>query len=99
MKPMAYATKSDFEGEKSALASLSLPPPNCARWNVHRKAEVVKAVLSGVLSLEQACQRYALSLEEFLSWRLLVKCNETAGRGSRRLRIVAQHREHGASQA
>jgi Protein of unknown function (DUF1153) len=36
---------------------------------VRRKAEVVAAVRRGLLSLEQACSRYALSAEEYLSWQ------------------------------
>jgi hypothetical protein len=33
------------------------------------KAEVVAAVQGGLLSLDEACERYRLSLEEFLSWQ------------------------------
>jgi hypothetical protein len=46
-----------------------LPPPGIKRWVIRRKAEVVAAVRAGVLSLEEACQRYTLSVEEFLSWQ------------------------------
>ena len=46
-----------------------LPPPNTKRWVVRRKAAVVVAVLSGVITLEEACRRYRLSEEEFLAWR------------------------------
>ncbi|MEW5702995.1 MAG: DUF1153 domain-containing protein [Pseudomonadota bacterium] len=48
-----------------------LPPPNTRRWVVRRKAQVVEAVRTGVLSLDEACQRYTLSIEEFLSWQRL----------------------------
>jgi hypothetical protein len=34
-----------------------------------RKAEVVQAVLGGVLTLDEARERYALSIEEFLTWQ------------------------------
>jgi hypothetical protein len=44
------------------------PPANIKRWVPQRKAEVVAAVRNGVLSLEGACERYALTVEEFLSW-------------------------------
>ena len=47
----------------------SLPPPNTKRWVIRRKAEVVAAVRGGLLSLEEACQRYTLTVEEFLSWQ------------------------------
>ena len=39
------------------------------RWVIRRKAEVVAAVRGGLLSLEEACQRYKLTIEEFLSWQ------------------------------
>src|SRR5215210_3806441 len=50
----------------------SLPPPNTTRWVVRRKAEVVAAVAGGLLSVDEACQRYTLSLEEFTSWQRAV---------------------------
>src|SRR3954453_15663863 len=46
-----------------------LPPPGIKRWVIRRKAEVVAAVRAGVISLEEACERYTLSVEEFLSWQ------------------------------
>lgn len=45
-----------------------LPPANTTRWVVRRKAAVVEAVNAGLISLEEACRRYTLSVEEFLSW-------------------------------
>ncbi len=48
-----------------------LPPPNTQRWVVRRKAQVVSAVRAGELTLEQACERYNLSEEEFRSWMAL----------------------------
>jgi hypothetical protein len=56
-----------------------LPPPNTKRWVIRRKAEVVAAVRSGVLTLEDACNRYKLSLEEFLSWQRLIDSHGLAG--------------------
>ncbi len=46
-----------------------LPPADTKRWVPRRKAEVVAAVRGGLLSLDAACARYALSVEEFMSWR------------------------------
>ena len=46
-----------------------LPPPNTTRWVVRRKAAVVAAVRAGVITVEEACRRYQLSEEEFLSWQ------------------------------
>ena len=38
------------------------------RWTIRRKAALLEAVRSGMLSLENASQRYALSLEELRTW-------------------------------
>lgn len=46
-----------------------LPPTNTTRWVVRRKAAVVEAVNAGLISLEEACRRYTLSVEEFHSWK------------------------------
>jgi hypothetical protein len=45
-----------------------LPPPETQRWVMRRKAQVVAAVRSGVLTFDEACERYRLSEEEFKSW-------------------------------
>jgi hypothetical protein len=47
----------------------SLPPPDTRRWVARRKAEVVAAVRTGLISFEDACRRYNLSDEEFGSWQ------------------------------
>ncbi|GAB4132625.1 MAG: DUF1153 domain-containing protein [Rhodothalassiaceae bacterium] len=56
-----------------------LPPPDTERWVIRRKAEVVAAVRGGLLSLEEACRRYALSVEEFLSWQKAIDRNGLPG--------------------
>ncbi len=52
-----------------ALSLNDLPKNTMTRWVIRRKAEVVAAVNGGLLSLEEACDRYDLSLEEFISWQ------------------------------
>ena len=47
----------------------TLPPANTRRWVVRRKAEVVAAVNGGLLSVDEACERYDLTVEEFASWQ------------------------------
>jgi transposase len=47
----------------------TLPPPDTNRWVIRRKAEVVAAVDGGLLTVDEACQRYSISLEEFTSWK------------------------------
>ena len=46
-----------------------LPPPGTRRWVIRRKAEVVAGVRAGLISLEEACERYTLTVDEFLSWQ------------------------------
>ncbi|MEM9013956.1 MAG: DUF1153 domain-containing protein [Pseudomonadota bacterium] len=51
------------------LTLKDLPPPSTKRWVIRRKAEVVAAVRGELLTLEEACDRYKLTVEEFLSWQ------------------------------
>ena len=51
------------------LTVRDLPPPGTERWVIRRKAEVVAAVRGGLLSLDDACERYRLTNEEFLAWQ------------------------------
>jgi hypothetical protein len=53
----------------SPLTVADLPPPSTRRWVIRRKAEVVAAVRGGLLTIEDACNRYRLTVEEFLSWQ------------------------------
>ena len=45
-----------------------LPPPDTKRWTARRKAAVVEAVRSGMITIEGVCRLYDLSVGEFLSW-------------------------------
>jgi two-component system cell cycle response regulator CtrA len=56
-------------GPQGPLTAADLPPPDTKRWTVRRKAEVVAAVGGGLISLDEACRRYALNKQEFLSWQ------------------------------
>ena len=51
------------------LTRNDLPPPNTGRWVIRRKAEVVAAVRGGLISLEDALERYRLTAEEFIAWQ------------------------------
>lgn len=53
----------------SPLTVADLPPKDTKRWVIRRKAEVVAAVRGGLLSLDEACDRYKLTVDEFLSWQ------------------------------
>lgn len=52
----------------SVMRRSDLPDPKTRRWVVSRKAAVVRAVLYGLLSREQACELYDLSDEELSEW-------------------------------
>ena len=55
------------DGRRLTLADL--PSPNTKRWVMRRKAEIVVAVCGGLLSLDEACNRYTLNYDEFRSWQ------------------------------
>lgn len=50
----------------------NLPAPETQRWVPRRKAEVVAAVNGGLLTLDEVCARYGLTVEEFVSWQRAV---------------------------
>jgi hypothetical protein len=53
-------------------SNFELPPPDTKRWSSRRKAAVVVATRTGILSRVEACQRYMLSNEELADcgrWR------------------------------
>ena len=52
-----------------SLSLDSLPPPGTTRWVVRRKAEVVAAVRGGLLTFDEVCDRYGLTVEEFAGWQ------------------------------
>lgn len=56
-----------------------LPKPGTQRWVVRRKAEVVAGVRGGLISLQEACQRYNLSEDEFSSWQRLFEDHGMSG--------------------
>lgn len=65
--------------EGTPLTLATLPPPSTERWVARRKAEVVAAVKGGLLSLEDVCDRYGLTMEEFLSWQRQIDRHGMAG--------------------
>jgi hypothetical protein len=67
-------------GPTGARLTLSdLPPANTQRWVIRRKAEVVAAVKGGLLSLDDACERYKLTNEEFVTWQAAIDQHGLAG--------------------
>ena len=72
-----------------------LPPTHEKRWGAKRKAQVVTAVESGLLSLSEARRRYALSVEEFVTWQRALHSYGTRGLQAISL-VVSQRRDRRA---
>jgi hypothetical protein len=76
----------DWLGNIGPVLSVDrLPPPDTKRWVIRRKAEVVAAVRGGLLSLEDALERYRLTSEEFLAWQRSIDRHGLAGLRTTRL--------------
>ena len=83
---MLQQQRVDSKGERyvigptgTRLTLSDLPPPDTQRWVIRRKAEVVAAVKGGLLSLEDACERYKLTGEEFATWQTAIDAHGLAG--------------------
>ena len=68
-----------LEAALSALDLSDLPSPDTQRWDSKRKAQVVEAVRTGRLSLDQACEVYAMSVDELSSWQRLLERHGAKG--------------------
>ena len=75
---------------------VDLPPPNTTRWVVRRKAAVLAAVRSGAITIEEACRRYRLTEEEFLSWQRAFDAHGLPGLRATRLQAYRGGRLRGA---
>jgi hypothetical protein len=67
------------------MTRADLPPPTLKRWITQRKAEVVTAVRAGLIGLDEACLRYGITAEEFLSWQRLLDDHGLQGLRATRL--------------
>jgi hypothetical protein len=56
------------ERERDLLACSELPEPDTQRWTPTRKAQIVLALRSGLLTFDEACKRYGLAAEELACW-------------------------------
>ncbi len=71
----------------SKLNRSDLPPRNTKRWVAQRKLSVVRAVFSGLISGQEACEMYCLSEEELEGW-----CRSARLHGSSGLKVTALQR-------
>ena len=80
MAEQPYRARARFViGPDGRLTLADLPTRNTTRWVTRRKAEVVAAVRGGLLTVEEACARYALTLDEFLTWQRSIDRHGLAG--------------------
>lgn len=61
----------------------ALPPTR--RWTARRKAEVLAAVRSGKITMEEIMRRYQLTEEEFFFWQRAFEARGPAGLKATRL--------------
>ena len=89
-EPLRPRAKYVIGPDGSPLTIADLPAPGTKRWVIRRKAEVVAAVAGGLLSVDEACKRYTLSLEEFTSWQRAV---ERSGMPGLRVTRIKHYRD------
>lgn len=56
----------------TVMTRADLPNPQTRRWVASRKASVIKAVASGLISRSTALEMYFLSDDEFSEWETAV---------------------------
>ena len=74
----------------TTLTRGDLPPKSTRRWVIRRKGTVVLAVTAGLLSLEEACEMYNLSEEEYNLWQSSMLEH---GRGGLRVTHLKKYRQ------
>jgi Protein of unknown function (DUF1153) len=65
--------------EGDVLTPANLPPSDTKHWVARRKARVVAAVRGELISLEDACRRYNMTVEEFVGWERSIDKHGLAG--------------------
>ncbi len=73
-----------------AMTQADLPPVTTTRWVASRKMAVVRGVLYGLISREEACARYHLSEEEFSEW---VRAVSLHGEGALKATALKEYRQ------
>jgi hypothetical protein len=62
------------------LTAADLPAQQPRRWLSRRKAQVVAAVASGLITREQVCDRYRLTPVELLTWESSIELFSQTGK-------------------
>lgn len=74
----------------TVMTRADLPPASTRRWVASRKAAVVQAVTSGLISRATAVDTYGLSEEEFDEWQSAVNQH---GEGALRTTWLQRYRQ------
>ena len=73
------------ESVNESLTLSDLPSSSIKRWNFQHKALVVTAVRTGLIDVAEACARYRITIEEFISWKRLLDQHGLPGLRTTRL--------------
>ena len=71
----------------------TLPASHTGRWTIRRKAALLDAIRKGGITLEEARQRYSLSIEELRSWERYFERHGLPGLRITRLQIYRDGEE------
>jgi len=67
---LSFPSKTEFRKRTGQTGFGLLPklPKPTQRWTVRRKAAVIEAVRGGWIPIEEDCELYSISVDEFLAW-------------------------------
>lgn len=74
----------------TVMTIADLPPERTRRWVASRKAAVVRGVVYGLISKDDALARYSLSDDEFIEW---VRAVSTHGEAALKATMVQKYRQ------
>jgi len=69
------------------MTRADLPPKDTRRWVASRKACVIKSVMAGLITRDEALELYGLSDEEFSEWETAI-----SEHGEAALKTTALHK-------
>lgn len=67
-RPPTTGTRADVSDCSDAFGAMPALPRPTQRWTVRRKAAVIEAVRGGWVPIEEICELYNISVDEFLAW-------------------------------
>ena len=78
-------------GDGSVMTIADLPPTRTRRWVASGKAAVVRGVEHGLISKDDALERYSLSEDEFIEW---VRAVSTHGESALKATMIQKYIQH-----